>query len=100
MDWIVSFLSGPIGNMLIVGVTPVLLAGAKYLADHLGKTVPVNYLPVIAGAVGAALDLLVGVQTIPGLPAPIAGAVLGLAGVGLRELVDQLRRKGVRPSAI
>lgn len=65
---------------------PVLLAFAKGLLPNL----PPKYLPLIAIVLGAASDALASYLS-GNTPNPALGAVLGSAGVGIRELVDQLR---------
>lgn len=83
-------------------VVPVLstlvVAGAKKAAEVIGKKVPTNYLPAVAMAVGALVESLAQTQVIPGVPSAVSGAVLGAAGIGVRELLDQLRYKGVTPA--
>lgn len=70
---------------LIPVIVPAILAVAKFFIPHLPKV----SLPILAIVLGAAAEFAlshtVGANT-------VLGAILGSAGVGLRELVDQLRK--------
>lgn len=66
---------------LIPVLVPVLVGAAKPLLSK----VPKVFTPLVAAALGVASTFLTG--------APFgAGALAGLAGVGVREVVDQLRK--------
>lgn len=76
-----------IGNPLIAVIVPIVL----YLLKKLIPALPPALLPILAAALGPAFDYAI--AALAGLPASGATAVLyGLAGVGLRELQDQLRK--------
>ena len=78
MDW----------TLLIPVLVPILIAGAKMGLGFL----PGWILPILAPILGGALDA--GIAWATGHAAnPVAGAILGSAGVGLRELVDQVKQK-------
>ncbi len=77
-------------EMLIPVLVPVAIAGLKFLVPK----VPPAWLPIIAPVLGAALEITMhfaGLSTGNG----VVGALLGSAGVGLREIVDQLRKTSV-----
>lgn len=91
-EWLVSFLL----PVFIPVLSTLAVAGAKYVADLSFKVLPSQYLPAISMLAGALLEALAATPVIPGVPTGISGAVLGLAGVGVRELVDQLRKNGLK----
>lgn len=74
-------------NLVIPLVVPLVVGALKGLLP----SVPSRWLPVVAVVVGFLSDLLIasvsGVSSNPGL-----GAILGAAGVGVREVKDQLFR--------
>jgi hypothetical protein len=78
---------------LVPIAVPALLALLKVFAPK----IPSVALPILAPLLGAGADIVLhyaGVSTL----GPLWGAVLGSAGVGLRELQDQLKQT-VLPSA-
>lgn len=76
--------------LLIPVVVPVVIAIAKMLIPKLPKWT----LPILAPLLGAAADYLTTGSFGNGT---IMGAIAGSAGVGLRELVDQLRKANSEP---
>ncbi len=77
---------------LIPVLVPVLLAVGKLFVPK----IPRLWLPILAPILGAAIELL----TSGALTTNTAwAAVLGSAGVGLREIVDQMR-KAIAPPAV
>ena len=70
----------------LVILVPVLLAILKNLVPK----IPPSYLPIAAAVLGALLDSLTSYLTGNAVN-PALGAILGSAGVGLREIVDQLK---------
>ncbi len=81
MDW----------SALVPGLIPVVVPVAVYLLKSLVPKVPTVWLPVAAIALGAVADTAAHFAT-GSVANPILGAVLGAAGVGLREVVDQIRK--------
>ena len=80
MDW-VTLLPG-----LIPVIVPLVLYGVKLLIPK----VPKALLPILAPVLGGLVDA--GLAYASGTAAnPILGAALGSAGVGLREIVDQVK---------
>ena len=72
---------------LIPLVVPILLWGLKGVVP----LIPKFLLPILAPLLGAALEWIgyyAGVTS----GNPVLGAVLGAAGVGLREVIDQIKR--------
>lgn len=89
----VSFLSA-----LIPLLTPILVRLLAQLATILARELPSHYLPILAPVLGAVAELTLHYSDagVPGLSpstAALVGAVLGSAGVGIREAADQLRRR-------
>ena len=74
--------------MLIPVLVPMILGLAKAEVPKL----PSWILPILAPALGALIDWLTSLAT-GTTPNPIASAVLGAAGVGLREVYDQVRQR-------
>ena len=76
MDW----------TLLIPVIVPLVVAAVKKMVS------PKPWLlPPLAGALGVAADAVVAyVANVP--MNPQAGMLLGLAGVGLRAVVDQLKQ--------
>ncbi len=74
--------------MLIPVVVPLLIAGIKKVLPK----IPGWMLPVLAPLLGAAVDIASFYATGQSL-GPVWGAALGSAGVGLREVVDQLKQR-------
>lgn len=82
-------LSSPLwGSILIPVVVPLLIAGIKQVTQR----IPGYLLPILAPLLGAGLDILTFYATGHSL-GPVWGAALGSAGVGLREVVDQLKQR-------
>ncbi len=74
-------------SLVIPAVVPVVIAGVKWALPK----VPSVWLPVLAPVLGAGLEVVLhyaGLTSGNGL----VGAMLGSAGVGLREVIDQVRK--------
>lgn len=72
---------------VIAIVTPLLIAGIKLLVPR----IPGAWLPIIAAALGFLLDLIAHFATGTSTNGTLA-LLLGLAGVGVREAVDQVKK--------
>ncbi len=72
---------------LIPVAVPLLIAALKWAVQYLPPWLPPILAPVLGGLIDAATVYLAG-----GTYNPIVGMVLGAAGVGLRELVDQMKK--------
>jgi hypothetical protein len=68
---------------------PLLIVGLKFLIPM----VPGWLLPIIAPVLGGLADAVIAFVS-GGTANPVLGAILGSAGVGLREVVDQLKKAG------
>lgn len=75
-----------IGNPLIAVIVPIVI----YLMKQVLPKIPTAFLPILAGLLGPVFDYAI--AYVGGLPpsSPVAAALYGLAGVGLREVKDQL----------
>lgn len=83
----IAALINDIGLPLIAAVVPVIVAAFKKLLPK----VPTFLLPLLAPLLGAAGDFLL--SLLAGVPATgWKGALAGLAGVGVREIVDQTKK--------
>lgn len=86
-----------ISSSWLTVIIPLLLALTKTILPKL----PPSWLPIIApilGALGDAIASLVSGNTMN----PALGAILGSAGVGLREIIDQIKNPSpipVKPTA-
>lgn len=81
-------------KILIAFLTPLLIYGAAKLATLLDKKLPSELIPVIAAALGAGIDQVQGVQCPVDMNSAACasyGALMGLAGVGVHQLLVQLR---------
>ena len=78
MSALLALLSDP---KLLALLSPLLVAGIKSVTDKLPKW----SLPILSAALGAALSALSGGDLATGMAA-------GLAGVGVREAVDQAKK--------
>jgi hypothetical protein len=74
---------------------PVVVPAAIAVLKHFLPRLPKPWLPLLAPLLGAILDVLATQQFGAGTA---LGAVLGTAGIGLREILDQLR-KSLPPGA-
>jgi hypothetical protein len=70
-------------------IIPVVVPAAIALFKQLLPQIPKPWLPVLAPVLGAVIEVAATRQVGAGTA---AGAALGAAGVGLREIVDQLRK--------
>lgn len=76
-------------------VVPMLTWGVKWALPK----IPTFLLPILAPVLGLSVDF--GLSYLTNSGNPLYGAIAGSAGVGLREIVDQVRRaaaEGVRPA--
>jgi hypothetical protein len=75
---------------IIAVAVPLIIAGLKKLYE----SIPPWLIPIIAPALGVLGDAIVGLASGLSLGhGPIGAAIAGLAGVGAREIVDQLRKR-------
>lgn len=73
-------------------IVPLIIAGVKYIIPK----IPTWLLPILAPILGAVLTIITNyaAQSSGNL---VIAAILGLAGVGVREIVDQLKPAPVTP---
>jgi hypothetical protein len=81
-----------LSKLLLAVIVPVVVALAKLVLPKL----PSVSLPILAVALGAGADY-VGALLGAWQGSFVVGAVLGSAGVGLREVADQLKQKCLGP---
>lgn len=74
--------------VIIPVLTPLIIAGLKKLVSN----IPPIALPVLAPIIGVLLEGIAQAFGVPGVGAA-GGAVLGLSGVGVREVVDQAKKR-------
>lgn len=72
-------------------LTPVIVPILVWAAKKVISNIPSVLLPIIATALGVAVTQ-VGAVIAGGHYGLIAGALLGLGGVGLREVLDQVKK--------
>lgn len=83
----VAAASTPWQLALIPVLTPIIIAGVKWLMLKISTTL----IPILAPILGMALDLILHFSTGTELNVWLAMG-LGLAGVGVREVLDQLKQ--------
>lgn len=87
MNSIQALLTPEIMQAAITIVTPVIIAGVKALVPRIKPV----YLPIAAPIVGFLLSVVANFAGAPEVH-PALALGLGLAGVGLREAADQLKK--------
>lgn len=83
-------------NQLVATLIPLLVPAALAVLKHLAPRLPKVWLPILAPLLGALIEALASGDLGPGTP---LGAALGAAGVGLREILDQLRKRRAAAAA-
>lgn len=79
---------------LVTAIVPLVLAGVRSAVVR----IPSWVIPIAAPFLGAALDVGLHYSGVYSSSQPLAAAFFGMAGVGLREIVDQLK-KSVPPGS-
>lgn len=82
--------TSPASNSLLLALIPVIVPLIIALGKWALPKVPVWILPILAPALGALVDFLAAWAT-GATASPALGAILGSAGVGVRELLDQVK---------
>lgn len=77
----------------LISLIPVLVPLLIALLKGWAPKIPKRLLPIIAPLLGGVADAAIAWAS-GGTPNPLLGAALGSAGVGLREVVDQMRGQG------
>lgn len=87
-DWIVG---------VIIAVTPIIVAVLKWIVTNFKAKLPSWLVPLIAMALGALAAYLGGLT----VANPMLAAVIGMAVIGLREIVVELGRAlGIFPAKV
>jgi hypothetical protein len=71
---------------LVVAIVPVLTPIVISLLKRFVEQIPAQYLPILAPVIGM---LITGIAEGFGIDSATTGAILGSAGVGVREIVNQ-----------
>lgn len=80
------------GTALLLTLIPLMVPGAVAAIKFFLPKVPTFLLPILAPAIGALIDWIGSLAS--GGPAhPIGAALLGSAGVGLREIYSQVTQQ-------
>lgn len=77
-----------IANAITPILAPIIVTLVKLVLSKLPKWL----LPILAALSGVGIDFAYGLATTTYQSNVFIGALLGLAGVGLREVVDQLNK--------
>ncbi len=85
----VAFSFASLWQLLIPVAVPLLIAFLKFALQVL----PGWLLPILAPVLGGLADAAIAYAT-GGTANPMLGMILGSAGVGIREVVDQLKKAG------
>ncbi len=88
MENMLANLIDQIGQPALVLAVPLVIAGIKKAIS----TLPKWALPALAPLIAILGDFVVGLVTGVSIASPFVAALLGLAGTGLREVVDQLKK--------
>jgi len=84
-----------LGPLLLAVVVPIIIAGVKKVVP----LIPGWLIPIIAPAVGYLANLISGLLGGVKTDSAFAAALLGLAGVGIREIFDQIKKVLTEPAA-
>lgn len=82
----------PPASTLLLTIIPLLVPIVVAIGKSLLPKVPTWVLPILAPALGALIDYLGSLAT-GAAASPVIAAALGSAGVGLREIVDQIKQR-------
>lgn len=77
---------------LVLTLIPVVVPLLVYLTKRVVPKMPRWTLPILATGLGVALDVANGYVT-GGKVDPVVGALLGASGVGVREVIDQVKSR-------
>ncbi len=80
---------------LITGLTPAVIQLVRYAVPRIPKVALPVLAPIIGGLVQAGLTLLPGLED----QGVVVGALAGMAGTGLREILDQVRKAAAESPA-
>lgn len=77
---------------LLLTIIPLLVPILVAVGKSILPKVPTWLLPILAPALGALIDYIGSLATHGGA-SPLAAALAGSAGVGIRELTDQIKQR-------
>lgn len=80
------------GSQLLLALIPLVVPMLVAVAKTLIQALPKWSLPIIAAGLGELLNYLSGLMGGPSTTL-LNGVILGAAGTGLREILDQLNQK-------
>ena len=86
-------------NSLLLTLIPLIVPILVALGKRLLPFVPKWALPTLATGLGTLIDYLGSLVT-GGTASPLLATIAGAAGVGLREIVDQVKQKAIGPIAL
>ena len=83
------------GIAAVQALIPVVTAVAIWAGRAVVDKVPRSFIPIVAVALGTALDFLVAYSS-GGVFNPVVGALLGASATWLRELVNTIAEHGLK----
>jgi hypothetical protein len=92
----------PSANSLLLVLIPALVPFGIALAKWALPLLPTALLPILASGLGVLLDYIGSISVVGGETNVLRGALLGAAGVGTREIFDQVKQavKAKSPDAV
>lgn len=75
-----------LAQSLVIAIVPVLTPIVISLLKRFVEQIPTQFLPILAPVIGM---IITGIAEGFGIDSATTGAVLGSAGVGVREIVNQ-----------
>jgi|DEB0MinimDraft_6_1074348.scaffolds.fasta_scaffold137321_2 hypothetical protein len=75
-----------LAQSLVIAIVPVLTPIVISLLKRFVEQIPTQFLPILAPVIGM---VITGIAEGFGIDSAATGAVLGSAGVGIREIVNQ-----------
>lgn len=75
-----------LAQSLVIAIVPVLTPIVISLLKRFVEQIPTQFLPILAPVIGM---VITGIAEGFGIDSATTGAVLGSAGVGVREIVNQ-----------
>lgn len=87
-------------NSLVAVLTPLMIAGVKFLGGKVLPKLPKAILPALAPFVGMLIAYLFKVVGFEDVTTGWGAALYGLAGVAVREFVDQIKKFGAKGNGI
>jgi len=79
-------------NALIIAIVPLVIAGIKWAASKVNVNISGTIWPIVAPMLGVLANWLIAEAGKMPASSWQLGAMCGAAGVGVREVIDQLRQ--------